>query len=108
MRRLISTLVVTAFCVTGSASFAQFGAVKDAAKKTGSVTKDVGKATVDTTKDAAEATGKGAKKVAGAPKAAVQTTYVCTDGTSDKATLKANACKSHGGVKADRVPTQKR
>jgi len=34
--------------------------------------------------------------------------WICADGTRDKATLKANACGSHGGVKADPVPTQKR
>ena len=100
MRRLISSLVVAIFCVTGSAAFAQFGAVKDGAKKAGSVTKEAGKTTVDTTKDAAKATGKGTKKVAGKTKDAVQTTYVCVDGTTDQATLKANACKDRGGVKA--------
>ena len=100
MRRLISSLVVAIFCVTGSTAFAQFGAVKDGAKKAGSVTKEAGKTTVDTTKDAAKATGKGTKKVAGETKDAVQTTYVCVDGTTDQATLKANACKDHGGVKA--------
>ena len=28
-------------------------------------------------------------------------TYVCKDGKTDQATLKANACKEHGGVKAE-------
>lgn len=101
MRRIISSLVVAAFCVTGSATFAQFGAVKEGAKKAGSVTKEAGKATVDTTKDAAAATGKGTKKVAGETKDVVQTTYVCADGKTDEATLKANACREHGGVKAE-------
>ena len=90
MRRFISSLVVAAFCVTGSAAVAQFGAVKEGAKKAGSVTKE-----------GAKATAKGTKKVAGATKDAVQTTYACADGTTDQATLKANACGSHGGVKAD-------
>ena len=101
MRRMLSSLVVAAFLVTGSATFAQFGAVKEGAKKAGSVTKDAGKATVDTTKDAAAATAKGTKKVAGATKDAVQTTYVCADGKTDAATLKTNACRDHGGVKAE-------
>ena len=102
MRRIISSLVVAVFCATGSAAFAQLGALKDGAKKAGSVTKDVGKATVDTTKKAAEATEKGTKKVAGETKDAVQKTYVCADGKTDQATLKANACKDHGGVRRTR------
>lgn len=97
MRRIISSLVVAAFCVTGSAAFAQLGALKDGAKKAGSVTKEAGKATVD-------ATEKGTKKVVGETKDAVQTTYVCADGKTDRATLKANACKDHGGVKAEPRP----
>jgi hypothetical protein len=103
MRRLISSLIVASFCVTGSAALAQFGAVKDGAKKAGTATvettKDAGKATAETTKDAAKATGKGTKKVAEGTKAAVQTTYVCADGTTDQATLKTNACRDHGGVR---------
>jgi hypothetical protein len=101
MRRFISSLLVATFCVTGSAVFAQLGAVKEGAKKAGTATKEAGKATVDTTKEAATATEKGTKKVAGETKDAVQTTYACVDGTTDKAALKADACKSHGGVKAD-------
>ena len=97
MRRLISSLVVAAFCVSGTSTFAQLGAVKDATKK-------AGKATVETTKDAAEATEKGTKKAATKTKDAVQTTYVCADGKTDQATLKANACKDHGGVKAEQKP----
>ena len=99
MRRFISSLIVASFCVTGSAAFAQFGAVKEGAEKVGSATKEAGKATVETTKHAAKATEKGTKKVAGETKDAVQTTYVCADGNTDQATLKANACKEHGGVK---------
>src|SRR3954463_9025890 len=101
MKRLISSLIIAAFCLTGSAAFAQFGVVKDGAKKAGSVTKDAGKATVDTTKDVAKATEKGTKKVAEESKDAVQTKYVCVDGTTDEATLKTNACTGHGGVKAN-------
>src|SRR5262249_42558481 len=100
MRGLISSLIVASFCVTGSAAFAQLGAVKDGAQKVGSATKEVGKATVETTKDAAKATEKGTKKAAEETKSAVQTTYVCADGTKDQATLKTNACKDHGGVKS--------
>jgi hypothetical protein len=100
MRRIISTLVVASFCITGSVASAQFGAVTDGAKKAGSATKEVGKATVETTKDAAKATEKGTKKVAEGTKNAVQTKYVCSDGTTDQATLKDNACRDHGGVKA--------
>ncbi len=99
MRRLISSLIVASFCLTGSAAFAQLGAVKDGAKKAGSATKEAGKATVETTKDAAKATEKGTKKVVGETKDAVQTTYVCADGTRDQATLKTNACRDHGGVR---------
>jgi len=101
MRRLISSLIVASFCVTGSAAFAQFGVVKDGAKKAGSATKEAGKATVETTKDAAKATEKGTKKVAGETKDAVQTNYVCADGTTDQATLRANACRDHGGVRPE-------
>ena len=101
MRRFISSLIVASFCLTGSAAFAQLGAVKDGAKKAGSATKEAGKATAETTKDAAKATGKGAKKVGEGTKDAVQTTYVCVDDTTDQATLKTNACKDHGGVKPE-------
>jgi len=101
MRQLISSLIVASFCVTGSAAFAQLGAVKEGAKKAGSATKEAGKATVETTKDAAKATEKGTKKVAGTTKDAVQTTYVCADGKTDQATLKANACRDHGGVRPE-------
>jgi hypothetical protein len=101
MRRLISSLIVASFCVTGSAAFAQLDAVTDAAKKAGSATKEVGKATVETTKEAGKATAKGTQKVAGETKKAVQTTYRCADGTTDQATLKTNACKDHGGVRPE-------
>ena len=76
MRRLISSLVVASFCLTGSAAFAQLGAVKEGAKKAGSATKEAGKATV-------------------------QTTYVCADVTTDQATVKTNACRDHGGVRPE-------
>jgi len=36
MRRCISSLIVASFCVTGSAAFAQLGAVKEGAQKAGS------------------------------------------------------------------------
>ena len=101
MRQLISTVVVAAFCLSGSAAFAQLGAVKEGAKQVGTATKEAGKATVETTKDAAKATAKGTKKVAGETKEAVQTTYTCADGTTDEAALKADACKEHGGVRAE-------
>jgi hypothetical protein len=101
MRRLISSLIVASFCVTGSAAFAQLGAVTDGAKKAGSATKEVGKATVETTKEAGKATAKGTQKVAGETKKAVQTTYRCADGTTDQATLKTNACRDHGGVRPE-------
>jgi len=94
MRKVIASLVMACFCAAGSPSFAQFGAVKDGVKK-------AGEATVDTTKKGAEATEKGAKKVAEETKNAVQTTYHCNDGKTDQATLKKNACKDHGGVKAE-------
>jgi hypothetical protein len=93
MRRIIASVVVAVFCAAGSPSFAQFGAVKDGVKK-------AGEATVDTTKKGVEATEKGTKKAAKGTKDAVQSTYTCNDGKKDQATLKANACKDHGGVKA--------
>ena len=94
MRRIIASVVVAVFCAAGSSSYAQFGAVKDGAKK-------AGEATVDTTKKGVEATEKGTKKVAKGTKNAVQSTYVCRDGKTDRATLKENACKDHGGVKPE-------
>ena len=94
MRKLLVSMVVAAFCTAGSPAFAQLGAIKDGAKK-------AGEATVDATKKGAEATEKGTKKAAKGTKDAVQTTFVCKDGKTDQATLKANACKDHGGVKAE-------
>ena len=101
MRKLIASLVVAGFCAAGSPSFAQFGAVKDGVKK-------AGEATVDTTKKGVEATEKGAKKVGEETKNAVQTTYTCNDGKTDQATLKKNACKGHGGVRAERKATPRK
>jgi len=101
MRKLIASAVVAVFCLAGSPSFAQLGAVKDGVKKAGEVTKDVGEATVDTTKKGVEAAEKGTKK-------AVQTTYVCNDGKTDQATVKKNACKDHGGVRAEQTPKPKK
>lgn len=92
MKRYISSLVIASFFVAASPAFAQLGAVKEGAKT-------VGQATVETTKDAAHATKKGTEKVAGKTKSATETTYKCSDGTTDRVTLKANACKDHGGVK---------
>jgi len=94
MRRIIGAVVVAAFCAAGAPSYAQFGAVKDGVKKAGD-------ATVETTKKGVEATEKGTKKAAKGTKNAVQSTYVCNDGKKDQATLKTNACKEHGGVKAE-------
>ena len=94
MRKLLASIVVAAFCATGTPAVAQFGAIKDGAKK-------AGEATVDTTKKGVEATEKGTKKVVKGTKNAVQTTYVCKDGKTDQATVKANACKDHGGVRAE-------
>ena len=94
MRNVIAAAVVAAFFAAGSPSFAQFGAVKDGVKK-------AGEATVETTKKGVEATEKGTKKVAKGTKNAVQTTYVCRDGKTDQATVKSNACKDHGGVRAE-------
>jgi len=101
MRKIIASLVVAAFCAAGSPSFAQFGAVKDGVKK-------AGEATVETTKKGVEVTEKGAKKVAEGTKDAVQTTYRCNDGKTDQATLKENACKDHGGVKAEQKAKPKK
>lgn len=101
MRKIIASAVVAALCAAGGPSFAQFGAVKEGVKK-------AGEATVDTTKKGVEATEKGTKKVAKGTKDAVQTTYVCNDGKTDQATLKANACKDRGGVKAEQKAKPKR
>src|SRR6185503_21257711 len=90
----ITSLVVVIFCVASSPAFAQLGAVKKGVKKTG-------EATVDATKTGAKATEKGTKKAAQGTKDAVQRTFACNDGKTDQATLKANACKEHGGVKPD-------
>jgi hypothetical protein len=104
MRQIISALVIAAFCAVGSATFAQTTAT-DETKKAGQATKEAGKDTVDAAKHAgkatAKATTKGTKKAAAATKDAVQRTYTCVDGTTDEATLKANACKDHGGVKPE-------
>jgi hypothetical protein len=99
MRRFISSLVVATFCVASSPAFAQVGAVKQGAKTVGTATKEAGQATVETTKSAAKATAKGTEKVAGKTKSVTETTYRCSDGTTDRTTLKANACKDHGGVR---------
>src|SRR6185503_18717344 len=47
VRKIIASVVVALFCAAGIPSYAQFGAVKDGAKK-------VGEATVDTTKKGVE------------------------------------------------------
>jgi hypothetical protein len=86
--------VIAILCVVASPVLAQVGAVKDGAKK-------AGEATADATKKGAKATEKGTKKAAQGTKDAVQRTFVCNDGKTDQATLKANACKEHGGVKPD-------
>jgi hypothetical protein len=94
MRKVIVLLVMAGFCVAASPALAQLGAVKKGVKKTG-------EATVDATKTGAKATEKGTKKAAQGTKDAVQRTFACNDGKTDQATLKANACKEHGGVKPD-------
>lgn len=102
MRQLITAFVIAAFCATAPAAFAQTGA-KEETKKAGQATKEAGKDTAEAAKHAGKATAKatktGTKKVAGATKDAVQRTYRCADGTTDQATLRANACKDHGGVR---------
>jgi len=107
MRQFISALVIATLCAAGSAGFAQTTA-NDETKKAGHATKEAGKHTVDAAKHigkaTAKATTKGTKKAAGATKDAVQQTYTCADGTMDEATLKANACKDHGGVTANLKP----
>ena len=100
MRRFISAIAIAALCSMGSAAFAQDGA-KEETKKAGQATKEAGKDTVDAAKHVGKATAKGTKKAATATKNKVQRTWVCVDGTTDDATLKANACKEHGGVKPE-------
>ena len=103
MRQFISALAIATLC-TSSAAFAQTGA-KDETKKAGEATKEAGKDTADAAKHVGKATVKGTKKAAStttnATKKAAQRTYACVDGTTDEATLKANACKDHGGVKVE-------
>src|SRR5215216_6885119 len=105
MRRFISALAIATLCASGSAAFGQDTGAKDEAKKAGEATKDAGKSTADAAKHIGKATGKatvkGTKKAAGATKGAVQRTWTCADGTIDEATLKANACKDHGGVRVE-------
>src|SRR3954470_20494258 len=99
MRRFISALAIGTICASGSAPFAGQTGAKDETKKAGESTKDAGKDTADAAKHIGKATAKGTKKAANATKNKVQRTYACVDGTTDEATLKANACKDHGGVK---------
>lgn len=99
MRRFISALAIATLCASGSLTFAQTTGAKDETKKAGEATKEAGKDTADAAKHIGKATVKGTKKAASATKDAVQRTYACVDGTTDKATIKANACKDHGGVK---------
>ena len=104
MRRFISALAIAAICASGSITFAQTTTgAKDETKKAGQATKEAGKDTADAAKHIGKATVKGTKKAASttttATKKAVQRTYTCADGTKDEATLRANACKEHGGVK---------
>jgi len=101
MRRFISALAIATLCASGGAAFAQQTGAKDEAKKAGEATKEAGKDTADAAKHVGKATVKGTKKAANATKKAVQHTYACVDGTTDEATLKANACKDHGGVKVE-------
>lgn len=102
MRRFIAALAIATLCASGSVTFAQekTGA-KEEAKKAGEATKEAGKDTADAAKHIGKATVKGTKKAARATKNAVQHTYACVDGTTDEATIKANACKDHGGVKVE-------
>src|SRR5258705_1386312 len=99
MRRFISALAIATLCASGSVAFAQ--GAKEETKKAGEATKEAGKDTADAAKHIGKATAKGTKKAAKATKNAVQHTYACVDGTTDEATLKANACKEHGGVKVE-------
>jgi hypothetical protein len=101
MRRIISALAIAALCASGSVAFAQDTGAKGETKKAGEATKEAGKDTADAAKHIGKATVKGTKKAAKATKNAVQHTYACVDGTTDKATIKANACKDHGGVKVE-------
>src|SRR5205085_7232822 len=98
MRRFISAIAIAGLCSLGSAAFAQDTGTKTEDKKAGSATKEAGKDTADAAKHAGKATVNGTKKAARATKNAVQRTYTCVDGTTDDATVKANACKDHGGV----------
>jgi hypothetical protein len=99
MRQLISALAIAALCATGSMAYAQDSGAKTETKKAGEATKEAGKDTADAAKHIGKATVKGTKKATRATKNAIQRTYACVDGTTDNATVRANACKDHGGVK---------
>jgi hypothetical protein len=98
MRRFISALIISGLCAS-PVVFAQDSGTKTEAKKAGEATKDAAKDTGSAAKHVGKAAVNGTKKTARATKNAVSHTYACVDGTSDTATLKANACKDHGGVK---------
>jgi len=98
MRRFISALAIATLVGSGSFAFAQNTGTKEETKKAGEATKEAGKDTADAAKHIGKAGVKGTKKVASATKRTVQRTYACVDGTTDEATVKANACKEHGGV----------
>ncbi len=97
MRRFISALIISGLCASPIV-FAQDSGTKTEAKKAGDATKDAAKDTGSAAKHAGKAVVNGTKKTARATKNAVQHDYTCVDGTIDKATVKANACKDHGGV----------
>ena len=97
MRRFISALIISGLCASPIV-FAQDSGKKTEAKKAGEATKDAAKDTGSAAKHAGKAAVNGTKKTARATKNAVSRTYTCVDGTTDNATLKANACKEHGGV----------
>jgi hypothetical protein len=101
MRRFISALAIATLCASGTAAFAGQTGAKEETKKAGEATKEAGKDTADAAKHVGKATVAGTKKAGRATKNAVQRTYACVDGTTDEATIKANACKDHGGVKVE-------
>jgi len=101
MRQLISAIAIAMLVGSGSVAFAQNSGTKEETKKAGEATKEAGKDTADAAKHIGKAGVKGTKKAASATKKAVQHTFACVDGTTDEATLKANACKDHGGVKVE-------
>ena len=99
---MVTMMTVSAFAVSGVATFAQQTDAKQDAKKAGKEVKEAGKQTGEAAKDAGKATAKVTKKTAKTitRKLTPNTTHaVCKDGTTQSGKTKTTACADHGGVK---------